>query len=230
MNHRCAILPRTTLLFCAFLPIAAAASAQGYKVETASLPAPQELAAPVRGTLSGDALRVTGPQGALCEIWFRKDIPAKAASGSGLGIAFPQFGDGALVGAIRFEAASQDYRQQAIQPGVYTLRYALQPVDGNHQGVSPYRDFLLAIPAAADSSVEPLAGKDLYKASRKAAGTGHPSVWSLYPPDNAPPSLPGIVHQNDGDLWILYVKAPLASGSGGSSTVGLVLVGHAPEA
>jgi hypothetical protein len=62
------------LTSCAVVP----ASAQSYKTEKVTLAAPQELSAAVRDTLSGDALRVTGPNGVLCEVWIRKTIPTAA--------------------------------------------------------------------------------------------------------------------------------------------------------
>jgi hypothetical protein len=219
-------------LFLAALFAASSAAAQTYEVETVNVPAPQELAVPVRDALSSNAVRVSGPQGILCEIWLRKAVPASATPSGELGVAYGQLSDGTLVGAIRFAAAAKDYRQQETKPGVYTLRYALQPVDGNHQGVSPYRDYLLLAPAAADTSVASLNDKDMYALSRKASGTGHPSVWSLVAADGAPSALPGIVHQDDGDLWVVYFQAPLQPAGSALSPVkiGLVIVGHAPEA
>jgi hypothetical protein len=211
---------------------AAGASAQTYKIETANAPAPQELVAAVRDSLSSSALRVSGPQGTLCEIWLRKAIPASATPSGELGVAYGQLSNGGLLGAIRFAAATKDYRQQQIKPGVYTLRYALQPVDGDHQGVSPYRDYLLLAPAVADTSIAPLNNKDLYALSRKVSGTGHPSVWSLVTADAAPSALPAIAHQDDGDLWVVYFQAQVQPAGGAPSPVkmGLVIVGHAPEA
>jgi hypothetical protein len=205
--------------------LASAAAAQSYKVESAATPVPQELSASVHDTLSDNALHVTGPSGAFCEIWLRKSVPQTATPNTSLGVNFGQIAEGTLVGAIRLDARTSDYRGQQIQPGVYTLRYMLIPVDGNHQGVSPYRDYLLLVPAAADSSPADVSTKDLLTLSRKASGAGHPSVWSLLPADTAPPALPGIVHQEDGDLWIVFFQAPL----GTPATVGLVVVGHAPE-
>jgi len=220
------------LAVCLLFVFAASAVAQSYKVEIAAVLAPQELAPAIRDALSGDALRVSGPQGVLCEILLRKAVPASASPNQSLGIAYGQLSEGALVGAIRFAVATKDYRRQEIKPGVYTLRYALQPVDGNHQGVSPNRDYLLAVPAATDSSLAPVAGNTLYNLSRKATGTGHPSVWSLAAAENAPAKLPGLAHIEDGDLWVLYFKATLQlkGGAAVSTTLGLVIVGHATEA
>jgi len=207
--------------------LAATARAQSYKLESSSTPPPQELNAALRGTLSPDALYVTGPNGPLCDIWLRKSIPDAATPDTSLGVNIGQIPQGALVGAIKFDAAGADYRGQPIKPGVYTLRFMLLPVDGNHQGVSPYRDYFLTAPAALDSSAADISTTDLVNLSKKAAGTGHPSVWSLVPADNAPATLPGIAHQSDGDLWVVYFQAPLAK----PTKMGLVVVGkaQAPE-
>jgi hypothetical protein len=204
---------------------ATAASAQ-YKLEASTAPVPQELAASVRGDLSASAIQVTGASGPYCEIWLRKSVPATPTPDTSLGVNFGQIPQGALVAAIKFDARGGDYRGQPIQPGVYTLRFMLEPVNGNHQGVSPYRDFLLASPAALDTSDATISTDDLLKLSRKASGTGHPSVWSLVPADSAPATLPGIVHQQeDSDLWIAFFQAPLPT----PVKMGLVVVGRAAE-
>jgi len=205
--------------------LAATASAQSYKLESSSTPPPQDLAAGIRDTLSADALHVTGPNGPLCDIWLRKSIPAAATPDTSLGVNFGQIPQGALVGAIKFDAPGADYRGQPIKPGVYTLRFMLQPVDGNHQGVSPYRDYFLTVPAALDSSPADVTTTNLVNLSKKASGTGHPSVWSLVPADNAPATLPAIAHQEDGDLWVVYFQASLAK----PTKMGLVVVGKAQE-
>lgn len=219
------LLPILAGVACAAAP--ALLAAQSYKVEAVKEAAPQELAAPIRSALSDQALKVSGPHGAYCEIWLRSAIPQAAKPNDGLGISFGQVADGSLIGAVKFDASVIDYRKQPVKPGVYTLRYALQPVDGNHQGVSPYRDFLLLVPAAADTSTDTIEFKPLMALSRKSASTGHPSVWSLLPGDDAPASLPAVNHVEDGDLWVVYFKAPIGSSS---APMGLVVAGHAPEA
>lgn len=218
----CRRLILTVLVLCA---TSAVARAQSYKVESAATAAPQEVSAAVRDELSSSAIHVSGPAGALCEIWLRKSIPPPATPSTALGISFGQIEEGTLVGAIRFDLKNADYREQTIQPGVYTMRYMLQPVDGNHQGVSPFRDYLLLSPAALDTSPAKISTDDLLKMSRKASGTGHPSIWSLLPADTAPAAIPGIVHQDDGDIWVVFFQAPFAK----PAPMGLVIVGHAPE-
>ncbi len=221
----------TSLLLVLVLGPAGNAAAQTYKVETVSAAAPQELAPAVRDILSGEALRVTGPNGPLCELWLRKVVPGQARATQELGIAYGQLAEGTLVGAIRFPAEVKDYRRQRVNPSVYTLRYALLPVDGNHMGVAPQRDFLLASPASADQSADTISRDATLALSRKTTGTNHASVWSLGALDSPPASLPAIAHQEDGDMWLLEFSVPVQSGNSVSPVpMALVVVGHAPEA
>ncbi len=208
------------------------ASAQSYKVEKIAAAPPQELAPAVRDVLAGEALRVTGPNGPMCEIWLRKAVPAKASATQELGISFGQLAEGTLVGAVRFAVDVKDYRQQRVKSGVYTFRYALLPVDGNHQGVAPQRDFLIAGPAAADQDPASLSRDATLNLGRNTTGTSHPSVWSLVAVEGGSAALPGMTHQEDGDLWLVRFRVPIQSGSGvpSGAVMALVIVGHAPEA
>lgn len=230
-------MTRSALLFLAALLgslfCGGASGAPSYAVQSITLEPPQELAGPVREVLAGQALRVTSPGGVFCELWLRKSLPAAATAQNELGIVYGEIAPGTLVAAIRFSSAAVDYRQQKVKPGVYTLRYALLPVNGNHMGVSPNRDFLLLSPASADSSAANLAVEQLMPLSRKATGTGHPSVWSLAAPENSSGALqPQIVHQEDGNLWILNFQAEILKPGAVPSKlpVSLVVVGSAPEA
>jgi hypothetical protein len=218
------------VVFLAAIFSAANAAAQSttadaaFKIAAATIPVPQELPAAVRDAISPHALVMSDAKDAYCEIWLRNSLPAAETPDQSSGVAFGQIKTGTLIGVIKFESRVDDYRRQPIQPGVYSLRYMLQPVDGNHQGVSPDRDFLLLVPASLDQTLAELPADQLLDLSRKSSGTSHPSVWSLVPPPNNPPPahLPALVHQNDGDLWILYFNAPLET----PATMGLILVGH----
>lgn len=207
-------------------------AAGSYKLEAFNSAPPAELAAAVRDTLSPDAVRVVGPQGPLLEIWWRKTLPAQANPAQGLGIAYGQLAEGTLVGAMRIIAPTADYRNQQTRPGVYTMRYALIPDDGNHYYVAPNRDFVLLAPAASDPDPMTISIKDLIILSRKASGTGHASVWSLPQADSPPASMPSLVHVEDGDLWVLSFRAQLEPPGGTPSPLmmEMVVVGHTPEA
>jgi hypothetical protein len=116
----------------------------------------------------------------VCDIWFRKTVPAQTAKQQSEGLLYPELSESMLVGVISFPKATTDFRGQPIAPGTYTLRYELMPDDGNHLGVAPDRDFLLLVGAASDP--DPGAHfkfDELVQMSRKATGTNHPGPLSL---------------------------------------------------
>src|SRR5437764_11256943 len=132
---------------CFILIMAAGAAFAQYKMEPAGAPA-SDLPASMSGALQKDGAKIVGGSGtAFCEVWFRSTAPTGPKS-SEEGVTLPTIPQGSLMGALRFPARGADRRGQNIKPGVYTLRYALQPVNGDHQGVAPQRDFLVMIPAA----------------------------------------------------------------------------------
>jgi hypothetical protein len=175
---------------------------------------------------------VTGPGGSKWDIWPRKTVPAKTSAAQSLGIVYSQLTEGTFVAVVRLSNLVNDYRRQPIKPGVYTLRYALLPQNGNHMGVAPQRDFLLASPASADQDPATVSLEQTLNMSRKATGSNHASVWSLAPAEDNPKSLPAVFHQEDGDLWFVEFRVPLQSGAGTPSpaTLALVVAGSAPEA
>lgn len=212
------------LAIAAALSFATSAVAQDFKASTTAVPIPAEISSAVRGVLSPVSVSVTSSGSPYCEIWMRSSIPASSSGNAPLGVNYSQFVDGEIVGAIHFDVAVTDFRNQPVKPGTYIMRYGLQPVDGNHQGVSDFRDFLLLTPPAQDTTAANLSDNDMYALSRKATTTGHPSVWSLVPTDGAPTLLPGTKQNTDESFWAVYFKA--AAGSA-PLTVGLVISGHA---
>lgn len=210
---------------------AATAATANYRLEAAAGGPPEELVPAVRETLAVQGLRIVGPGGPLCEIWFRKAVPARTGASQELGVAFPQLAEGTLVGAIRFFAVARDFRRQQIKPGVYALRYGVHPTDGNHQGVAPQRDFLLLVPAAGDAGGSALAPNELLALSRKASGTSHPSVWSLESVEGSV-TAPSLVHKEEEEHWVIHFSLKLQAEGGAVSAraAGLVIVGSAPEA
>lgn len=226
--------PSRSLLFPLFLIlclcVAGPVAAQSYKAAPLSEPPPSDLAASVQSALSSTGVRVIGPNGTLCDIWLGKAVPGKANAPQSLGVVFPQFAQGTLLGAIRFPNSLKDYRKQLIKAGVYTLRYAQLPENGNHMGVAPQRDFVLASPAVADQNPSTLTIDQTLALSRKATGSNHPSVWSLAPPEDHPKSLPSVLHLDDGDLWLVQFQLPVEGATGSPLPMALVVVGSAPEA
>jgi hypothetical protein len=202
-------------------------AADSYTLEKIAEAPPAELPAPLRDAVRAEALAVKGPSGVLCEIWLRKEVPVAAAPSTELGITFGQIAEGTFLGVMRIAAPTTDFRNQKIKPGVYTLRYADTPVDGNHQGVAPQRDFALLSPAAEDADPSSLTRDEAIKRSTKTTGSKHPSVWSLWPGDDSA-TAPALRYQSDSETWLLTFRLPLAGGT--QLSIGMVVVGHAPEA
>jgi hypothetical protein len=129
------------------------------------------------------------------------------------------------VGVIRFLRPAADFRGQALKAGLYSLRYAVIPADGNHLGVSEYPDFLLVIPVADDPDPEAkLNLEELMSRSRRATGTRHPGVLSLTPPSGT--EFPSSNADERGRV-VLQVKAKLRSGA--DAPLALVVQGHAEQ-
>jgi hypothetical protein len=182
------------------------------KVAPIKQPPPESVAAPVRDSLSGDGYRLQDEQGhTVADIWLRKAIPITEKPGQPKGaILFPFLAEGELVGVLQFAAEGHDYRDQPIAKGVYTMRYGLQPVNGDHLGVSTYRDYSLVLPAAKDRSLALPPRKQLEERSAESAGTSHPAVFLLLAaPRDASKSDPAVIHDAEKNTWSVVLPLSL---------------------
>jgi hypothetical protein len=177
---------------------------------------PAEVASAISQALQKAGTKISNNGAAYCEIWFRAEKPSGTKS-SEENVTLPQVPPGALLGVIRFDGKGADRRGQTIKAGVYTLRYGIMPVNGDHQGAAPQRDFLLMTPAADDQDLNATpAFEALVAMSRKASGTPHPAVLSFWKSDT---DNPGISKQGDAD-WVLQAKL-------GDTAIAVILVGVA---
>ncbi len=200
---------KSLLLLC----VAAATAFGQYKLEPAGAP-PSEVSPGIRAALETDGAKITGPNGVVCEVWFRSKAPVDG-SNSEQNVSFTNIPQGALMSVIRFPVAGKDRRGQAIKPGVYTLRLSFYPVNGDHQGVSQTRDFLLMSPAATDTDLSATPDfKQLVAMSTKASGTAHPAVLNVWKADSAGPA----ALKQEGDDWVLHQTM-------GDIPVALIVVG-----
>ena len=124
---------------------------------------------------------------------------------------------GSLVGVVAFPGKGEDRRGQPLKAGSYTLRFALQPVNGDHQGVAPQRDFLVMTPAAEDKDPGAVTSfDDLMKMSRKASGTPHPAVLSISQSRHS--KQPDLTHEES--TYTLHVKM-------GDVALAIIVIGRA---
>jgi len=201
-------------------PVGKSRNENGYKIESAPELKEAAVAEAVRAEVEPKGVRVLDDKGkAVCEVWFRKQIPTTKDEVPGA--SFGQIPEGSFIGVIHFPSSASDYRGQGIKAGFYTLRFGLILQDGNHLGVSPARDFFLLCPVGDDKDPNTqLKTDDLLKMSRAASGTGHPAVFCVVQA-TSDKDLPKIV-RNEHEHVILETKI---STNSGSLAIGMVIIG-----
>lgn len=204
------------LLSCLFAS-AAALQAADFELQRVDLAPPEELPAALKDLLGGKALQISRDGQVVAEFWLREEVPVKESGSGALGVSFDRLEVSTLMGAIRLHQTWLDYRDSQVSPGLYTLRYGVQPADGSHMGVSFYRDFMLLCPASEDPDPEATYSYDqLVELSKKAASRPHPAVLALFPVTGG--ETPKLV-KNDLGQWTLAAEV-------GPLLLGLVIHGH----
>lgn len=184
-----------------------------YKLEKATaLPAGLDPA--LAAMLNKEGHRVLDAAGKpICELWLRATAPTGPKSSEDA-VSLPTLLHGALVGVMNVPARWNDRRGQTLKPGVYTMRYSMYPINGDHQGAAPQRDFFVITPVAEDKDPNATPNFDtLMNMSRKASSTPHPAIFSVW---KAEPFKPGLAAE--GEDWALQTKL-------GDMPVAIILVG-----
>jgi hypothetical protein len=200
------------LAFLLALVPASALSQESYKVEELKQPPPASVSPEIKATLDAQGYRIIDAEGKpLADLWLRKSIPASAKPAGPNGvIQFPFLSESELLGVIQFASEAHDYRDQTIAKGVYTARYGLQPVNGDHLGVSPFRDYSLILPVTKDKTPAVLTRKQLETLSAESAGSSHPAVlFMLSVPSSAAQKLPAMIHDEEKNTWRVVVPLDL---------------------
>jgi hypothetical protein len=207
--------------------------AQAPGIAVHSDPPPVELEDPIEAILATGGQRVT-IGGKTLDFWWVKSLPLMSESSA---VSWTAVEEGTVVGAVKLSASYPDIRGKTIQSGLYTLRYGVQPQNGDHLGVSPYRDFLLLAPAAADSKIAALGHGGVVALAKQTPGASHPLSFSLDPPvarvgplgpagragnDSQGPTL-----TNDAGQTAVIFSVPVSreGKDAGDLTFGLILVG-----
>ena len=170
-------------------------------------PVPAEIAAPVAAKVAPGGVRATA-SGTTITFWWVTDLP---------GASWTDVPEGTLVGAVKLDADMRDIRGRLMKAGVYTLRYGIQPKTDDHFGVSPFRNFLLLSPAAADKDPAARDHDGTVELSAQTLGGKHPAVLSIDPP--AGKDAPLTVYTTDLGHKSLIVEV-------GKLKFGIVLIGR----
>ena len=213
----------------ALLHVSSLASAADYFVEPLDAPAPAgEIGAAVAEQLSPTGFAVKSGKRTLCEIWPAKSWTVAADFKPSNTVIYP-LEMGELLGVVRYARKGGDFRGQDLPKGLYTLRYSLQPQDGNHVGTSDTRDFVALVPAADDENPAPMDKAQLFKLSPKTTGGTHPGILCLLASGKSVEA-PEIVHDEARELWSVRFSNPTVAGDKpGRLTIQLVVVGRAAE-
>lgn len=207
------------------------ACAQDYHVEVLKEGPPADVLAPdIAGKIAPTGFRVVrGSNRTVCEIWPCKqwDVqPDFQASGE---VLYP-FQPGQLIGVLRFRRRGNDFRNQTVSRGVYTLRYGQQPIDGNHEGTFATRDFLLMLKAENDTSAGPMEVKAMMDASAEASDAGHPAILCLLPVRDPAGTSPSMRHNESQDWWIMRIHGKAsANDQVRDLPIEIIVAGHAAE-
>ena len=208
------------------LAVTVAAFAQGtYKIETTKGLPGGDVSQAIQSTLQPQGESLLNSAGKiLCEVWLRKDLVAAQTPDTSSNVLYGKIAQGSLVGVIHFPEATKDYRGQPVKAGYYALRYELIPEDGNHMGVSQYRDFLLLVPVAQDTDpAKPLKFDQAVKVSRQSTGTGHPGILSMESTDQIPSQIPA-AFKDYSDNWAVAAKTQVKSAAGEAKDLPLAFV------
>jgi hypothetical protein len=214
-------LKRAALLV-AILAASTTLSGQALTAIKAAAPPPSAIAPAIAALLSPDAITVNVGEVPVT-LWWVKALPLETSPSDS-----PKWSDvseGALVGVLNVGGTWHDIRGYVLKPGVYTLRYALQPQNGDHLGVSPNREFLLVAPATADTAPGVAGAKGAIDLSKKAVNRAHPSALSLDPPVATRPALSPVSSDLGLDGVVFAVPTSFQGKPTGEIAFGLILRG-----
>jgi len=195
-------------------------------VKIADKEPPKQIAESIRKTLQPKAVLLLNGDTPAFEFWFGSEIPLKSKPASP-DKALDAFQETALLGAVAVGRGQRDYKDNDIAAGVYTMRFGLQPQDGDHLGTAEYPYFAVLIPAASDTKPDGITTfKAMAKASGKDTSSNHPIILSLRPTASDSGDLPKL-NEPATDHKSVRVKVPAKSGDEKTSVVfELVYKGH----
>lgn len=190
--------------------VTAVSAVDKYTLKHEQADPPKELSDAIRELLTKDCVAVQANGATVVEFWFRTDIPGKGTADQVKnGLTYRELHETNVIAVVRFPATFVDYRKQEIAAGVYTLRLAFQPENGDHKDSAPHTEFALLCPAEKDTKPDEMEPKALYKLSFAATGGEHPGVMLLYPHSDKADEAK--LQDRGSGVWTLNVKRKVTS-------------------
>jgi hypothetical protein len=222
-------LPKYFVVFALFSVCLPAWAAEPYRLEPVEL-ASDALAHQLQDKLSTKGFRLVtetnGLRMEICEVFWAKEAAGQARPPHSK-LIYADLAPGSLVGVLHFlpgasEDFLEDFHDQKLKPGYYTMRYAPAPDD-------PDQDALWLSPAAADRAGEAKATlSDLKRWSLLASGTREPAVLHLVQTEIGKKDFPAIRTDGEGTC-VLDVQFPVKTGSGAAHDMPLAVIVVTPK-
>ncbi len=206
-----------------------AAAEDGLKLAVADKEPPAELSEDIRGQLAPKSYSIASADGTVYEFWFVPSLKSKVAGATAketlLGVE-----EISLLGALVVsDTEPHDFRDDPLDKGLYVLRVALQPEDGNHLGTAPFDTFAILMPNDKDHLLKDGYNHDnMVELAQEGTIAEHPPILSLQPieKEKAEGEFPRIEVNAEHEWEFLYIKFPIdAAGTKTELTVGLVVQG-----
>jgi hypothetical protein len=173
--------------------VASALRAGDFTLKTAEQAPPPQIGESIRGLLQPKAIQLMNGDKAAFQLWLRQEIPLKSKPSSPAA-ALAAIPETTWLGALSIQADGfKDYKDNDIARGIYTIRFALQPQDGDHLGTAEFNYFAVLLPPDLDKETNSFTKfAPMVKASGKLTSSGHPQVLSLRPVSTPSGEIPAI--------------------------------------
>lgn len=182
---------------------------QAADLKTSDAPPPKEIDAAIQKLLQPKAIQ---PGHGGFQFWLVKELPLQSKPAA-TAKALEAVKQATLLGVVSVAKPQRDYRDDEIAAGTYTMRFALQPQDGNHLGSAEFTYFAVLTPAKLDTKPDGITDyKSLVKASSKETSTDHPMILSLRPASSDAGESPALAEPAP-EHKSVRVKVPATTGS-----------------
>ncbi|HZQ70991.1 MAG TPA: hypothetical protein VFA68_20860 [Terriglobales bacterium] len=220
------------------LGVTAAVGQEPFSIEPTPKDEAKSLPAPLRQLLDEPGVRllspVNGQNTIVVEVWWRRAVPLEKNGPTPGDVVYGDLKVGTLLGVLRFppEASDrfrEDFRDQKLKPGFYTMRYAQMPSDHAHKNANRYRDTLILSRVSVDTEyMKVLSVDEMLAKSRLASRSRHPAVLSLVPVRTVYKDFPKAIADNSG-LCILQSKIHGQKAHGKASDLEMAVILVTPE-
>ncbi|VTR99740.1 hypothetical protein [Tuwongella immobilis] len=194
------------------IPLGCIPAAEPLKIRSESLDLPADAPESIRNVLTKDAVTLLDNAGeAWMTFWMRPELASSGtAEQAANGLTYEEIPATTLIGLVKIHKPWTDFRKQLMTAGIYTLRIAVQPKTGEHEGTAPYTDFALLTPIAKDTSADRIDVRTLHQRSMSTTGGVHPGVVLLFP-NFSPKDAASITSEDDG-IQVIRIKTQATVG------------------